>query len=376
MIFGAIVPMTRVTCHVSPALTCRLQAFRNSDLAVAMKPRSIPKRPTSKDVAELAGVSRTTVSYVINKRTGGNIRISEETRRKVWEAVKSLNYRPSSAARTLRTRRSNLVALMIPYIEAPYFPLLAVAVQQEAEKEGYRVLIYDTRHELRREKDFVDVLHSHNVDGIIMQSDQLSGDDVDGLVEADVAVVIHGNRPTHPSADNVMIDEVKAAEEAVSYLIDRGYVRIGIIGFPTRGGALRKEGYKNALQAHGIPVADELICEVNIFKEETGALGMQRLLASPEPPTAVFAASDHVAVDALLFALDSGLSVPEDVAIMGFDDTPAATRVRPRLTTVHKDTSVLGSIAIQMLVERINSHQPIPSRQRIVAHKLVCRESA
>ena len=173
-----------------------------------------------------------------------------------------------------------------------------------------------------------------------------------------------------------MIDEVKAAEEAVSYLIDRGHVRVGIIGFPTRGGALRKEGYKNALQAHGIPVVDELICEVNIFKEETGALGMQRLLASHKPPTAVFAASDHVAVDALLFALDSGLSVPEDMAIMGFDDTPAATRVRPRLTTVHKDTSVLGSIAVQMLVERINSHQSIPSRQRIVAHKLVCRESA
>jgi LacI family transcriptional regulator len=341
-----------------------------------MKRKSLKKRPTVQDVAKLAGVSVTTVSYVINERTGDNIRISEETRQKVWAAVKDLNYRPSSAARTLRTKRSYLLALMIPYIEAPYFPFLAVAVQREAEDKGFRVLIYDTRYELQREHGFLNVLYSHSVDGVIIQSDQLSEEDVNNLVEADVAVVIHGNEPTHPSTDNVMIDEAKAAEEAVCHLIEKGYARIGAIGFPTRGGALRTEGYRNALQSHGIPVVDELICSVNILRGETGALGMQKLLSLTEPPTAVFAASDHVAVDALLFALDSGLSVPEDVAIVGFDDIPAATRVRPRLTTVHKDTDLLGSLAVQMLVERINSDQPLSSRQRIVGHKLVCRESA
>ena len=155
------------TCHQSRVTTPTylFQALHNSELAVAMKPRSTSKRPTSKDVAELAGVSRTTVSYVINKRTGGNIRISDETRRRVWEAVEALNYRPSSAAQTLRTRRSNLLAVMIPRVENPFYPHFAAAIQQEAEKVGLDVIIYSTHNELQREKEFLNVLLRRGVDG-------------------------------------------------------------------------------------------------------------------------------------------------------------------------------------------------------------------
>jgi LacI family transcriptional regulator len=336
------------------------------------------KRPTSQDVADLAGVSVTTVSFVINDKSGGNVRISEETRKKVWEAVEALHYRPSSAARSLRTKRSNLLALMIPHIEPPYHPLLAAAVQREAEQGNLDVIIYSTRDELQRERDFLNVLISRAVDGVIIHSHQLSGDDIDSLVEAGIAVVVHGNSPTHPYVDNVMIDEVKAAEEAVSYLIDKGHVRIGTIAGPeaTWDGRLRKDGYLNALQAHGIPVEDELICEVDFFREGAGASGMKKFLSLPEPPSAIFAASDHIAVEALLHAVDCGLTVPEDVAIVGFDNTPTATRIRPRLTTIHKDVNVLGSTAVQLLVERINSEDSLPSRQKIIEHKLVCRGSA
>ncbi len=343
-----------------------------------MAQRPTRRRPTSQDVADLAGVSVTTVSFVINDKSGGNVRISEETRRKVWEAVKALNYRPSSAARSLRTKRSNLLALMVPHIEPPYHPLLAAAVQREAENGNLDVIIYSTRDELQREKDFLDVLISRGVDGVIIHSHQLSGEDIDSLVQAGIAVVIHGNTPTHPFADNVMIDEVKAAEEAVSYLIDKGHRRIGTIAGPeaTWDGRLRKEGYLNALQARGIPADEELICEVDFFRQGAGALGMNKFLSLSEPPSAVFAASDHLAVDALLFALDSGLSVPEDVAIIGFDDTPTATQVRPRLTTVHKDIKSLGSTAVQLLLERINGGGSLPARQKMIGHRLVCRESA
>jgi len=342
-----------------------------------MKSKSSKTRPTSRDVAKLAGVSVTTVSYVINNKSG-DVRISEETRKKVWEAVKTLNYRPLSAARTLRTKRSNMLALMIPYIETPYHPLLAVAIQREAEKKGFRVLIYDTRHELQREQDFLNVLPSHGVDGVIIHSDQLCGDDIDHLVKMGVAVVVHGNRPTHPFVDNVIIDEVKAAEDAVSYLISKGHSRIGNITPPeaTWTGMLRKAGYINALLGHGLAVDDELISEVDYSWQDAGGAGMQKLLALSNPPTAVFSAADRFAVDALLFSLDSGLSVPKDVAIMGFDDTREATRIRPRLTTIHKDTNSLGSAAVQMLVERINNGQSLPSRQKLVPHKLIVRESA
>ena len=345
-----------------------------------MAPQRTKKRSTSQDVADLAGVSVTTVSFVINEKSGGNVRISDETRRKVWEAAKALNYRPSSAARTLRTKRSNLLALMIPHIESPFNPLLAAAVQRESEKEDLDVIIYGTRDELRREQEFLDVLISRGVDGVIIHTHNLLADDIDRLVAANSAVVVHGNSPTHPFADNVMIDEVKAAEEAVSYLIDKGYTHVATIAGPEVSwvGRLRKEGYMNALKAHGIPVRDELICEMDFFGRGAGALAMQKLLALPEPPTAVFAASDRFAVDALLFALDSGLSVPEDVAIIGFEFGPAseATRVRPRLTTVHRDANLLGAAAAQLLIERINSDQQFPARRMIIDHELICRESA
>ena len=139
-----------------------------------MKTGSIPKRPTNQDVADLAGVSVTTVSFVINNKSGGNVRISEETRKKVWKAVETLKYRPMSAARTLRTKRSNLLALVIPFIETPFQPQFAAAVQREAEKKNLDVFIYSTRNELQQEKNFLEVLIARRIDGVIIHSHRLS----------------------------------------------------------------------------------------------------------------------------------------------------------------------------------------------------------
>ena len=214
------------------------------------------------------------------------------------------------------------------------------------------------------------------VDGVITQTYQWSANDIDELTEAGVAVVIHGDYPKHPFADNMMLDEVKAVEEVMAYLINQGHRRIATIAGPKTswGGRLRKEGYLNALQTHNIPVVDELILETQ-FRRGDGTQAMQRLLALSEPPTAVFAANDLIAIDALLFAVDSGLSVPDDVAIVGFDDIPEATIIRPRLTTVHKDVNLLGQTAVQLLVERFNSDDILPSRQKKLPHKIIYRES-
>lgn len=342
-----------------------------------MKRRSTSKRPTSRDVAELAGVSQTTVSHVINDKHDGNIRISDETRRKVWEAVEALSYRPITAARTLRTDRSNLLAIIIPHMRTPFQPLLAAAIQEEAEKEDLEVIIYHTHDELQREKETVDALLSRGVDGVITQTYLLCTDDLDRLVKAGIAVVIYGTSPTHPFVDNITHDETKAVEEIIWYLIEQGHRRIGTIAGPqtTWGGRLRKEGYIEALRSHNLPIEDELIRETE-FKRGNGAEAMGELLSLPEPPTAVFAANDILAVYALLYAIDSGLSVPDDVAIVGFDDIPEATIVRPSLTTVHKDIDLLGATAVQMLIERMNSEELLPSRQKTLDCEIIYRESA
>jgi LacI family transcriptional regulator len=267
---------------------------------------------------------------------------------------------------------------MIPHIETPFQPQFAAAVQREAEQENLDVIIYGTGGELQREKHFLDILVSRRVDGVIMHAHTLSSDDIDRLFEAGIAVVIHGNSPTHPLADNVMLDEVKAVEEVITYLISRGHRRIGAILGPevTWDGRLRKEGYVHALQGYGIAIEDELIHEADVFKQGAGRVSMQKLLALPEPPTAVFTGADLLAVDALLFAVDSGLTVPEDVAIVGFDNTREAIMVRPRLTTVHKDVKLLAGTALQLLKERINSKEPLPSRQKMIEHEIIYRESA
>jgi len=320
----------------------------------------------------------TTVSFVINDKSGGNIRISEATRKKVWEAVEALNYRPSSAARALRTRRSQLLALVLPHLQTSYHPLLAAAVQKAAKQKNFDIIIYTTQNDFQAEKDLLNTVLSRDVDGAIIHSVQQSSDNIEALVEAGISVVIHGNEPTHPFVDNVMIDEVKAVEDIVSYLIDKGHVRIAIITGPmaTWVGRLRKEGYLNALRAHGIPIEDDLIYEADFWTLGAGSRGMENLLALSEPPTAVFGASDPLAAEALLVALDSGMSVPEDIAIAGIDDTPEATMVRPRLTTVHKDVNLLGATATQLLMERIESKDLLSARQLILSHQIVYRESA
>jgi DNA-binding LacI/PurR family transcriptional regulator len=215
------------------------------------------------------------------------------------------------------------------------------------------------------------------VDGLFTQTYLLSTEDLDRLVQADIAVVIYGTTPTHPFVDNIVHDEVKAAEEVVSHLVKQGHRRIATIAGPqtTWGGRLRKQGYLNALKTHGLPIEDELIHETE-FKRGNGAKVMQELLSLPEPPTAVFAANDILAVYALLYVIDSGLSVPDDVAIVGFDDIPETSIVRPRLTTVHKDIDLLGATAVQMLIERMNSEELLPSRQKTLDYEIVYRESA
>jgi len=343
-----------------------------------MKQRPSGKRPTSQDVANLAGVSVTTVSFVINNKSGGNVRISEDTRKKVWAAVEALNYRPSSVARSLRTKRSNLLALMIPYIETPFQPQFAAAIQREAEKQNLDVFIYGTRDDLIREREFLNVLLSRAVDGVIIHSHHLSTDDIDNLVKAGISVVIQGNSPTHPLADNVMLDELKASEAIVTFLIRKGYRRIGKIAGPQTawGAQLRKEGYLNALQNNGMPVESELIQEADFNKQRTGQAAMERLMTLSNPPDAVFCANDFLALGASLYTADAGLSVPDDVAIVGFDNTREAIMVRPKLTTVHKDVNALAAATLQLLQERINSNKPLPARRHILDFEIVKRDSA
>jgi len=336
------------------------------------------KRPTSQDVADLAGVSIATVSLVINNKSGGKVRISEETRQKVRTAVETLNYRPFGAAQALATKRSNLLALMVPFIESPFLPWFVAAIQREAAEVGLGVIIYGSRNERQREQEFVNDCLGRGVDGIIAQTHQLTAAELEVLVEAGIAVIVYGPTPTHALADNVMFDEVEASARLVSTLIKKGYRRIATIAGPQDrwSGRLRYEGYVQALNMYGLPLEAPLICQAPSFARGAGAACMQTLLALPDPPDAVFAANDALAVDGMLVAFDAGLSVPGDVAFAGFDGTPESVMIRPRLTTVYKDIDLLGTTLVQMLLERLHSDEVLPARQKTLAYEIKIRESS
>lgn len=334
-------------------------------------------RITSSDVAELAGVSRATVSYVLNRKSGGNIRISEETQRKVWDAARQLNYHPVAAARMLRTNRSNMFAVMVPRVEAPFYPHFARAIQDAAERAGYDVIIYSTQNDREHEQKFLNVVISRGIDGLVTQTYHLTPEDLDRLRSAGICVVIHGQEPVHAQVDNIVLNETQAVEELVTYLIGKGHRRIAAIAGPaeTWSGRLRRAGYESALRKHDIPVCDELIITTR-YRRSHGASAMQQLLAMDNPPTAVFAANDHLAVGALLHAVDAGLQVPDDIAVAGFDDIPDATLVRPQLTTVRKDVEAIGTAAVQLLLERLNGDDTLPARTHTLDYELMIRDSA
>ena len=335
------------------------------------------KRPTSEDVAKLAGVSRTTVSYVINNYSG-NIKISKETQDKVWEAVKTLGYKPIRAARQLRTNKSNLLALMIPHIETPFHPLLASVIQQEAEENGYDVFIVNTRDEPMREKRFLDNLVSRGVDGIILQSYQVSTEDIEEVVKFGIGVVVIGNRPIHPLADNVLFDEEKAVADITQYLINKGHQRIGIIAGPqtTWAGELRMKGYAQALNERGIELDDDLIFEADFYDGESSYAAIDKYLALSDPPTAILAANDLLAIHSILRLQDLGHSVPGDFAVVGFNDTPEAKFIRPMLTTVRKDFKALGAKAVELIVDRLPDANSTPGRQVKLDYEIIQRDSA
>lgn len=334
-------------------------------------------RITAKDVAEYAGVSRTTVSYVINKKSGGAVRISEATRQKVWDAVKELGFRPSAAAVSLRTRRSNLISIMVPHIESPYHPLFASVVQNQAELYNLDVLIYSTRDNYDRERKFIDVLIGRQVDGVIIHSYQLTTDDLESLVAAGVSVVVLGPTPSHPQVDNVAFNERESVRDMVAEIASRGHRRIGHIAGPDRSwsGRERRLGYVDGLKAAGIPVDSELMVDADFYREETATAAMESLLSLGEPPTAVFACSDVLAATAILNCTDRGYRVPEDIAIVGMDGLPLARTTRPELTTIRKDYQQLGERCVEALVERIRSDEPIDRREITLPCEHIFRRS-
>ena len=327
-----------------------------------------------RDVAAHAGVSVRTVSNVVNDFR----HVAPKTRARVQASIDELGYRPNVAARTLRSGRTGLLALVVPEIDSPYFADLAARTVRVAEDDGWTVLIDQTDGDAARERRLLHGERGQLVDGVIFSPWSMSAAELADRTDA-TPIVLLGEHDGAPPVDHVVIDNVSAAQEAVEHLVARGRRRIAAIGTaPALGNATalqRQLGHRRALEAAGMPVRPELEAPVTSLHRAEGHRAMTELLRSPDRPDAVFCFSDQLALGALRAVADAGLRVPEDVALVGFDDIEDGRYAVPRLTTVSPDKDRIAQLALQVLRDRL-AGDDTPARVHTAGHRLVVRESS
>ncbi|UBU18195.1 substrate-binding domain-containing protein [Nonomuraea gerenzanensis] len=351
-----------------------LAAARRVPPLLTEQPRALRgERPSIRRVADLAGVSATTVSHTLNGRRP----VAEETRRRVLEAIEELGYQPNVLARGLRTSRSQTIGLIIPDITNPFYPALARGLQDVLGPAGYDQIISNTDGVRRVEQAAIEQMIARQVDGLAFAVFHTHAADLRPVIEAGIPVVRLGGRLVQRGVDVVHSDDEGGAAEATRHLLARGYRRIAFVCGPAAEGpaAERVAGYRAALAEAGVPAGQALVSHTE-FSRAGGAEGVARLLALPEPPDAVLCANDVMAIGALDVAARRGLRVPEDLAVMGFDDIDAAGLVSPGLTTMANPAREIGQATAVRLLERLRGTIDEPSTELVVPARLVRRQSA
>ncbi len=341
---------------------------------------SNPKKVTMRDVARAANVSQSTVSRILNPSpTKPKIPISEETKEKVLAVIKELGYQPNLYAQSLRGKNSHMIGMLIADISNPFYHPMVRAVQDIAFQHHYNVMIANSDHLREKELLFCEAVLRRPLDGIVIIPYHLTEDELHDLKQrTGMAISAVGNHIQHPEIDVSFANDTKASYEAVRWLIEqRGHRRIAMIcanhKFPV---IIRRYGaYRQAMKDAGFQIPDEYVVEGD-WSVESGRQSMSSLLQLPEPPTAVFCAADTIALGALEAAEEMNYRVPEDIAILGFDDVPAASWVRPRLTTVAQNPAKMGTVMAKALFERIQGEYSGPARRYEIPLHFVERESA
>jgi len=330
-----------------------------------------PGRVTIAHVATLAGVSPTTVSHVLS----GKRVVGAATRDTVMDAIRELGYRPNHVARNLRTRRSHMIAVVVPDITNPFYAVLTRGLADAVDGAGYGSYVCNTDGQHERERKFFHDVMDRGVDGIVFASGDTASAVTFGPGVLSTPITCIGDDLDHDLGDVVRPDDEAGSKEAGTYLASRGYQRIAMIQGPPRYGAQRTAGFRSAMQAAKRKAPAERMVRGD-WTRRGGYDAMHRLMALPERPDAVFCANDLMAIGALDVAHELGLDVPGDVAIVGFDDVDAATIVTPQLTTVRNPAYESGSAAGDLLLSRMAGRYTGAGRTVVLPCPLVVRGTA
>ena len=337
------------------------------------------KRATAREVAELAGVSRTTVSFVLNNIAG--MRISEETRQRVLDAARQLNYHPDATARRMVSGRTNVIGFVLRQYPDQAFadqflPQVLGGLGQAAVAQGYHILLEPIPPE-NHTGAYAQLIRERHVDGIVLSGPRFADRDLLSVQAEGAPVVLMGHLPD-TNLPFVDVDNVDGARRATQHLLGLGHRRVALITnapLAYTASADRLAGYRQALGATGLPF-DESLVRYGAFTPQSGEAAMMELLTLTPRPTAVFVASDAVALGALQAIRKRSLRVPHDLALVGFDDIPLAGFIDPPLTTVRLPAAGLGWGAADLLIRLITAEEAIRNPNVILETELVVRASS
>jgi LacI family transcriptional regulator len=326
---------------------------------------------TIRDVAQAAGVSVATVSRVVS---GSSHHVKPGTRERVVAAVARLRYQPNLVARGLKKRVTHTVGLIVPDISNPFFPAIARGMEDVAHRAGFGVLLCNTYEDLAKERAYLTLLDTRMVDGMIFATVG-SAAHVRMLRKRGVPAVLIARVPERVGVDAVLVDNRRGTREATEHLLKLGHRQIAFIGGPPTlpDATERRAGYEQALTTAGIAVTPALIHDGG-FRAEGGATAVDALLEQGVPFTAIVAANDLMAIGAMQRLRRRGRRIPEDVAIVGFDDITFASLVEPRLTTVAQPKYRMGRLAMERLLDLLAGGDRKP-RRIVLEPKLVVRDS-
>jgi DNA-binding LacI/PurR family transcriptional regulator len=326
---------------------------------------------TVKDVAERAGVSTATVSRVLS----GTGSVREPLKTKVVAAARALGYRPNRAARDLRARTTRTIGVLIPDIENPFFTSVVCGIEHTLQATGHTLLLANYNEDPSRERAHLETFRAENIGGLIFAASGSPAADYVDMVEGGLPMVAVSRAPARLRTDQVTVANRDGAYSGTAHLIARGHRRVALVNGPAVFNTARdrEQGYRDAFQDARLAVDESLIVHSD-FRQAAGHDAMVRILELRARPTAVFAGSNLLTLGALQAIHEANLEIPSQIAIVGFDDMPWATSLRPPLTTVAQPAFDVGRTAAELLLERIRKPDQ-PRKHVVLETELIVRAS-